>query len=140
MGSARLATKKSMDISSFLEDYMKAELHISGTDYFRISTHVRLGVKKGKYKLYLSPWSMRRNGRDIILDLLKRVRWHISWKSGRAIIFEARVSDQLASVIEMIYRMPRIRKKDAEKWKSMPVEALHDELLPLIVANNLKQH
>jgi hypothetical protein len=83
---------------------------------------------------------MRGNGRDLILHLLKKVHWRISWKSGRAIILEAEVPDKLVNVIEMIYRMPRIRKASAEKWKLMPVEALHDELLPLIVANNLKQH
>jgi hypothetical protein len=124
---------------------MKATLHVTGEDYCRISTHVRFGVgncevEGFKCKFAISPWSMRGNGRDLILHLLKKVHWRISWKSGRAIILEAEVPDKLVNVIEMIYRMPRIRKASAEKWKLMPVEALHDELLPLIVANNLKQH
>jgi hypothetical protein len=124
---------------------MKATLHVTGEDYCRISTHVRFGVRNYEVegfvcKFAISPWSMRGNGREIILHLLKKVRWRISWKSGRAIILEAEVPDKLVNVIEMIYDMPRVRKASVEKWKSMSVEALHDELLPLIVANNLKQH
>lgn len=76
--------------------------------------------------------------REIILDMLEKVDWRLETKRMSSILFSAEVPEITSRTLIALFEAKRISKKQVERWRTMTVEQIYEEVLPHAIASSIK--